>query len=40
MPLEYAILIVAAVYLVGGVSLAHWFHRPRKPSDPSNHPAE
>ncbi|PSK84045.1 hypothetical protein CLV79_10917 [Limimaricola soesokkakensis] len=32
MPHEYAVLIVLAVYLVGGLAYAHWIHRPRKPN--------
>jgi hypothetical protein len=40
MPLEYALLIVAAVYLAGGLGYVHWIHRPRKENGPSDHPAE
>ncbi len=31
MPLDYAVLIVLAFYLVGGIACAHWIHRPRRP---------
>jgi hypothetical protein len=31
MPIEYAILIVAVIYLVSGIAYVEWIHRPRKP---------
>lgn len=30
MPLDYAILIVLAIYLAAGIGCAHWLHRPRR----------
>lgn len=33
MPIEYAIGLVLAVYLVGGLTYNWWIHRPRKPGD-------
>lgn len=30
MPIEYAILLVAAFYLVGGLAYVEWIHRPRR----------